>query len=121
MEEATSLPSSLAGNSEIPLCVDLDNTFIKTDVLVEGLIKLVKTNPFAIVWVPYWLSRGKARLKAEVAARAEQDISLLPVNGDLLTWLQAERAEGRRLILCTGANERVANGVAAHYGLFERY
>jgi 4-hydroxybenzoate polyprenyltransferase/phosphoserine phosphatase len=119
MEDAASLQSSLAGNSEVPLCVDLDRTFIKTDVLVEGVIKLVKTNPLATVWVLYWVIRGKARLKAEVAARTEQDISLLPVNGDLLKWLQAERARGRRLILCTGANERVANEVAAHYGLFE--
>lgn len=111
--------ASLAAAEEVPLCVDLDDTFLRSDVLVEGLLRLVEKNPLAVVSVLYWLSRGKARLKAEVAARTELDVGLLPVNGELLHWLQAERARGRPLVLCTAANQQIAQRVAAHYGIFE--
>ena len=44
----------------LPLCVDLDGTLIKTDLLIEALIKLVKQQPFLFFWAPVWLLRGKA-------------------------------------------------------------
>jgi 4-hydroxybenzoate polyprenyltransferase len=109
----------LTAAKEIPLCVDLDDTFLRSDVLVEGLVRLLGKNPLAVVSVLYWLSRGKARLKAEVAARTELDVGLLPVNGELLRWLEAERTRGRPLVLCTAANHQIAQRVAAHYGIFE--
>ncbi len=85
----------------------------------RGIGQTVGKNPLAVVSVLYWLSRGKARLKAEVAARTELDVGLLPVNGELLHWLEAERARGRPLVLCTAANHQIAQRVAAHYGIFD--
>ena len=108
-----------AADAQIPLCVDLDGTLIKSDVLVEGFLRLVKANILMLFATLYWLLRGRAYLKAQIAQRSSLDIALLPYNQLLLDWLRAERQCGRRLVLCTAANELVANRIASHLGLFE--
>ena len=42
-----------------PLCVDLDGTLIKTDLLWESLLALLKQSPFSIFQLPFWLLKGK--------------------------------------------------------------
>ncbi|PNA50054.1 hypothetical protein C1Y14_34405, partial [Pseudomonas sp. MPR-R5B] len=56
-----------------PLCVDLDGTLIKSDVLLESLLLLLKKNPFYLFLLPLWLLRGKAMLKGQIAARVSLD------------------------------------------------
>lgn len=102
-----------------PLCVDLDGTLITSDVLLESLMLLLKRNPLYLFCVPWWLLRGKAALKAEIASRVSLNPAALPYNKVFLQWLEAERSAGRSLWLCTAANEGLANGVAAHLGLFD--
>jgi len=101
------------------LCVDLDGTLIRTDLLLESLVLLIKENPFALVRLPFWLLRGKATLKAEIAARVTLEPAALPYNKEFVSWLEAERRAGRSLWLCTAANEELARRVAAHLGLFD--
>ena len=101
------------------LCVDLDGTLIRTDLLMESLVLLIKENPFALVRLPFWLLRGKATLKAEIAARVTLEPAALPYNKEFVSWLEAERRAGRSLWLCTAANERLAQSVAEHLGLFD--
>lgn len=103
-----------------PLCVDLDGTLIRSDVLLESLLLLVKANALYLLFAVFWLlRRGKAGLKAEIAARVKLDPAALPYNKELLAWLKSERAQGRSLWLCTAANEKLANAVARHVGLFD--
>jgi 4-hydroxybenzoate polyprenyltransferase len=47
------------------------------------------------------------------------DFAALPYPPDLLAWLREERASGRRLVLCTASDQKLADGVAAHLGLFD--
>lgn len=103
----------------VPLCVDLDGTLIKSDVLVEGYLRCVKLSFLNIFLSLAWLLQGKAHLKAEIARRVSLDAALFPVNSEFLAWLQTEHRQGRRLILCTAANEIDAKKIAAHYGIFE--
>jgi len=103
----------------IPLCVDLDGTLIKTDLLIESFLALVKTNPIYIFQCFWWLLHGKARLKAEIARRVNLDMSLLPYNPTLRAYLEEELAKGRRLYLCTASDQYLADKVAAHLGFFE--
>jgi 4-hydroxybenzoate polyprenyltransferase/phosphoserine phosphatase len=103
-----------------PLCVDLDGTLIRSDVLLESLLLLLKRNPLYLFLAVGWLLRGgKARLKAEIAARVEFNAAALPYNRDLLAWLESERSTGRALWLCTAANVRLAEKVAEHLNLFD--
>jgi 4-hydroxybenzoate polyprenyltransferase/phosphoserine phosphatase len=102
-----------------PLCVDLDGTLVLTDLLLESLVLLIKRNPLYVFVVPFWLLRGKSVLKAEIAARVTLNPAALPYNKEFLGWLQSQRAAGRSLWLCTAANQRLAEGVASHLGLFD--
>lgn len=101
-----------------PLCVDLDGTLVKTDLLFELLLLLVRTRPLSLFKLPLWLFRGKAHVKRELAARVELDVTCLPYREPFLSFLQDEYRAGRRLVLATAADERVAQRVAAHLGIF---
>lgn len=101
------------------LCVDLDGTLIRSDLLLESLMLLIKRNPLLLLYIPFWLLRGKAVLKAEIASRVTLDPAALPYNTELVRWLETERRTGRSLWLCTAANERLATCVAEHLGLFD--
>ncbi|WP_164020265.1 UbiA family prenyltransferase [Pyxidicoccus trucidator] len=103
---------------DVPLAVDLDGTLVRTDTLHENLLALFKHAPWLLLLVPLWVLRGKAFFKAEVARRVALDAARLPYNEELLAFLHEERARGRRLVLATAADRRIADAVAAHLGLF---
>lgn len=103
----------------IPLAVDLDGTLIATDLLWEGLFSLLRKNPFYLLLVPVWLAGGAARLKCEIASRIDIDPAALPYRESLLARLQAEHADGRKLILATGTPRKFAEAIAAYLGIFD--
>ena len=104
-----------------PLCVDLDGALIRSDVLLESLLVLLKRNPLYLFLAVGWLLRGgKQRLQAELAARVELNAAALLYNKDLLAWLQSEHNAGRELWLYSTANTRIAAKVAQHLELFDR-
>ena len=105
-------------NSEIPLCVDLDGTLVNTDTLVEVAMQLLKVNPLYIVAMAFWLLSGKANLKEQIASRTKLAVEILPYNQPLIEWLHGQREAGRKLILVTAANLRIAEALADHLQLF---
>jgi 4-hydroxybenzoate polyprenyltransferase/phosphoserine phosphatase len=102
-----------------PLVVDLDGTLIKTDLLVESVCRLLRQKPLALLAMPFWLLKGRARLKREIAGQVQLDAALLPYRTPLLEYLRAERGIGRQIILATGSDERFAKQVADHLKLFD--
>lgn len=111
--------NEMTASSDCVLCIDLDGTFSRTDTLVELLLLLAKQNPLSLLLAPFWLLKGKAWFKAEVARRTVFDPAMLSYNEALVGWLKAERAAGRRIVLASGADARVADAVAHHHGFFE--
>ncbi|WP_028218308.1 UbiA family prenyltransferase [Paraburkholderia oxyphila] len=105
-------------NPTIPLCVDLDGTLARTDFLLESFFVLLKQSPLSIFLCFYWLLRGKAYLKDQIALRVTLDVGVLPYNRQLVDYLRDARSAGRPLYLCTASNQRFASQVAAHFGLF---
>ncbi|MCY1041425.1 UbiA family prenyltransferase [Corallococcus sp. bb12-1] len=103
---------------DVPLAVDLDGTLVRTDTLHENLLVLFKHAPWLLLLAPLWVLRGKAFFKAEVARRARLDVTSLPYTEAVLAFLREEHARGRRLVLATAADRRIADDVAAHLGLF---
>lgn len=106
-------------SAHTPLCVDLDGTLIKTDLLWESLMVLLKQNPLLILLLPFWLLKGKAHLKHEIARRVTLDASTLPYDQELVDFLTNERRSGRELILATASHVSYAQAVATHLGLFD--
>ena len=105
--------------TETPLCVGLDGSIVRTDLLYESLLLLIKRNPLYLFMALLWLLRGRAALKAEIAARIELNASALPYNQELLKWLRHEHARGRQIWLCSACNDRIASAIAAHLGIFD--
>jgi 4-hydroxybenzoate polyprenyltransferase len=102
-----------------PLCVDLDGTLILTDVLWESMLLLIKRNPLYILCFPFWILKGKAFFKAEVAERVSLNPAFLPYNQKFLEWLKQEKSAGRTLLLCTGSYQSLADAVAKYLDIFD--
>ncbi len=103
----------------LPLCVDLDGSLLRTDLLYESLLRLLKRNIFYLFLLPAWLGRGRAYLKQRIAEKTSLDIGLLPYHHPLLTFLRAEHKRGRTLYLVTAADQKHARQVAEHLGIFQ--
>ncbi|MFO1417924.1 MAG: UbiA family prenyltransferase [Methylotetracoccus sp.] len=111
--------TGVTGTARVPLCVDLDETLIRTDLLLESLLLLARQKPLLLLSLSLWLIRGRAYFKQRIAAAVQFDPELIPYDEEVLSWLHAERDAGRRIVLATASNRRLAEPVAAHVGLFD--
>lgn len=113
------MPSATPAPPSVPLCVDLDGTLIFSDLLWESLVQLLRRNPFFVVLLPFWLLKGRAWLKRQIAARARIDASTLPYNKPFLEFLREEKQRGRQLLLVTASDRQLALQVAGHLNIFD--
>ncbi|MBV9759040.1 MAG: UbiA family prenyltransferase [Acidobacteriaceae bacterium] len=105
--------------SPLPLCVDLDGTLIRTDLLFESLLLLVRQNFFCLFLLPFWLLGGKATLKRRLAQKVTFDPTSVPYNKDVLEWIRKERSLGRRTVLATASNRKFADQVSEYLACFD--
>jgi len=115
---AAELPDPQTLHSGIPLCIDLDGTLIRSDLLAESALSLIRQNPLNLLRFGVWLLRGKAHLKHEIARRTDIDVAMLPYEPRLLDWLRTN-ADARPRVLCTASDRKFAEAVAAHVGGFD--
>jgi 4-hydroxybenzoate polyprenyltransferase/phosphoserine phosphatase len=101
------------------LCVDLDGTLIRGNVLWECVLVLLKTRPFLVLIFPVWLLAGRASLKRRLAAKAHLDPARLSYRQPILDLLRQEKASGRRVALATAADRQIATVVSDYLGLFD--
>lgn len=107
-----------AAQAPVPLCVDLDGTLIRTDLLIESALLLLKRNILYLFMLPLWLLGGKAHLKGQISRRVTLEVAGLPYDEALLRYLQGQHGSGRVLHLVTASHDRYARQVAEHVGLF---
>jgi apolipoprotein N-acyltransferase len=103
----------------VPLCVDLDGTLIKTDLLWESLARLLRRNPLWLFPVVIWWMRGRAFLKQQLARCVSIDPATLPYQQAFLAFLREQKSAGRKLVLVTASDREMALPVANHVGLFD--
>jgi len=106
-------------SNPVPLCVDLDGTLIKTDLLWESLARLLRKNPFQLLPVLFWWMRGRAFLKRQLVRRVTIDPAALPYHEPFLAYLREQKAAGRKLVLVTASDRDMALPVANYVGLFD--
>ncbi|MCI5066442.1 UbiA family prenyltransferase [bacterium] len=118
------------------LCVDLDGTLLRGDLLHESSLKLFARSPlrfFSLLvrFVSALLFPGgkantqgrrssaiadlKSALADQVALRPE----LLPYREEVLDYIQRAKEEGRKVVLVTASHERYATAISSHLGLFD--
>ena len=109
------MPNSL---NQSTLYVDLDGTVIKTDLLFESILLLLKKNFFLALLVPVWLLKGKANLKHQLSKRVHIPVELLPLNTEFHDYLKEEVERGRNIVLISASNQLPVRQVGDYLGLF---
>ena len=110
----------MADTAPIPLVVDLDGSLASTNTLHESVIKLIRSSPLHLLFLPFWLLRGRAKVKDAIACRTVLAADRLPYNESLLAYLRYEKKKGRRIILAPAAHAKIAAGVSEHLALFDQ-
>lgn len=113
---AESASDHLTGD-RVPLIVDLDGTLVRSDLLVESAFAWLGAKPQRLVEALRLLVRGKAALKAGIAAETPLDVSLLPYDEDVLSIIEEARGNGRPIYIASASHERYVSAIASHLGL----
>jgi len=103
----------------IPVVVDLDDTLVRTDTLLEQLVVIIFKRPNRLPHVAGALLRGRASLKRHIAETVTLDFQTLPYNEGVLDYIAKRKQAGSTVHLVTAADQSVADGVAGHLGLFD--
>ena len=74
-------------DNPIPIVVDLDDTLVRTDTLVEQLVSIVFKHPDRLPYVAGSLLQGRAAFKRQVAKAATLDFQTLPYNAGVLAYI----------------------------------
>lgn len=105
------------------LCVDLDGTFIKTDMLYESFFFTFFRNPFIIIASIFWfLSGGKVKLKEQLAKRYFFTAKNVPINETVRELVINKKSLGYKIFLVSASyNTIVAEFFMAYSDLFDGY
>lgn len=102
-----------------PLVVDLDGTLLRSDILVESALGYVRCGVVYAISLLFWIFRGKALLKEELANRVPLRVNVLPYNHKVLGFLE-EQKKHRPIVLATATHQLYADQIGEHLGLFDR-
>lgn len=99
------------------VCADVDGTVLATDLLYESLLFALKRHPTIIFFVPFWLFRGRAYLKAQLACRAAQmSVEAMPLNESVVSYLRERSEQGSSIVLASASHNSLVAKVADRLG-----
>lgn len=99
--------------------MDLDGTLLKVDTLYERFVSGLFTKPAQTLLSFFALRDGIAAFKHRMSGITQLDVELLPVNEELLAYLEHESAAGREIHLATAADQIIGTGVAERFAIFQ--
>ena len=104
-------------------CVDLDGTFIQSDMLYESFCYCFFKNPFIVFCCVYWLLiGGKVKLKAELASRYNFDPLTICKNKAVIEQIIRIRTENGKTYLVSASDESIVKKFYLSYSdLFDDY
>jgi 4-hydroxybenzoate polyprenyltransferase/phosphoserine phosphatase len=108
------------GRQQPPLCVDLDETLVRTDILWESIVQLWHRPLVALRAVFVLATGGKATLKSLLAHETLIDPSAIPYRDEVLEFARLQALSGREVVLATATHVIVAEAIAKHLGFFNR-
>lgn len=103
----------------IPLIVDLDGTLSKTDTLHEGVVSVLLKKPHKIIKLAMSLFKGKSYFKETVAQSLTQTADSFCYRFNLIDYLKNEKRKGREVYLVSAANQKIADSIQEHLGIFD--
>jgi 4-hydroxybenzoate polyprenyltransferase len=105
-------------NGELPIVVD-HSALILTEPLVESFFALLASRPNSALAAVRALRNGKAEFKSKLADGTIAASESLPLDQEVVAFLQAEKAKGRRVYLASGSDMRRVDGVVEYLGVFD--
>jgi len=109
-----------SASRDVPLCIDLDGTLVRTDCLCEGAIRALFRHPGKLAGICFGSWKGRAWIKRQIGEVCGGiNAEVLPFNQEVLALIRREKASGRKVILVTAADQLIAESVATHLNLFD--
>jgi len=105
---------------QTPLCVDLDDSLLRSDLLFEAFAHCLRYEPFwAVQFVFRILKYGKAAAKTWLAERSSFQVLSVPFNQEVVKWIQGEVARSQRPVyLVTASPQRWATRIGERLEVF---
>lgn len=100
-----------------PLVLDVDATFLRTDMLLESFWAGLGRAPLATLGASVRLFGDRPALKQELARISRLRTDLLPVNADIAGLAANAMAEGRDVVLASAGDAGLVTELARHHGL----
>ncbi len=110
----------VAMDEKRPLVLDVDGTFLRTDLLYECFWAGLGKAPLATLRATFANLTRPARLKAELARLADLRTDLMPVNPAVADAAMEAIRQGREVALASASNEALVADLARDYGLGSR-
>lgn len=109
--------------STIPLCIDLDGTFIKEDVTFLSLNLFLKDKKHSNYYKYYklflwFIQGGKSFVKFQLSKSYSIEKNTICLNPEFYQFLYQQKNQGRILVLSTGATQRYAEEITQMYPFF---
>jgi len=101
------------------LVVDLDGTLVRTDTLWEHFLLVVREQPLFLFSLLVALLGGRAVFKKKLLLLREPDLDEIVFDQNLILFLKQQKKIGRRLVLATASDQRMADAVADYLGFFD--
>lgn len=103
-----------------PLVLDVDGTFLRTDMLYECFWAGLGKAPIETIKAAATHLGDRAQLKHELAEIAQLRTDLLPVLPEVKALAEAAKAEGREVILASASDQSLVEKLAADHDLSPR-
>ena len=107
-------------NDNRPLALDIDGTFLKTDMLFECFWAGLSRAPWKTLKVAVRHMGDPAKLKHELAGLANLRTDLLPVNQPVAALAEQAKAQGREVVLASASDQELVKRLASENGLSAR-
>ena len=89
----------------MPLVVDVDGSLVSGDLSIEGIARFISAAPLRLFALPFWLIRGRAPLKRQVARAVSLSPATLVLNPAVLDEIALAKAVGREVWLASASDE----------------
>ena len=104
-----------------PLVLDVDGTFLKTDLLYESFWAGLGQDPVGTLKASLAYFTNPARLKHKLAQIVTLRTDLMPVNPQIAALAQETAAAGREVVLASASDYALVGKLAQDYGLSDRF
>jgi phosphoserine phosphatase len=104
----------------MPLVLDMDGTLIAGDMLFKSFIANIRRNPLIAISCAGWLTRGRAFLKSQLAARYHVEWASVQFHKEVVDLAIREKNAGRTVVIATAADVAIATTVASRLGFIDR-